>query len=112
MIDYDFGDVVLVPFPFTDQAGIKQRPAVVVSSKQYNLEQPDVVLMPITGRRDVSIYFGDVPVTAWKEAGLLKPSVIKPIFSSLEKRLVLKKLGCLAENDSKTLKETLQAILG
>lgn len=25
-----FGDVVLVPFPFTDQSGTKKRPAVVV----------------------------------------------------------------------------------
>lgn len=31
-----FGDVVLVPFPFTDQSGIKKRPAVVVSSQKYN----------------------------------------------------------------------------
>ena len=28
---FDFGDVVLVPFPFTDQSGTKKRPAVVVS---------------------------------------------------------------------------------
>jgi mRNA interferase MazF len=27
---FDFGDVVLVPFPFTDQSGTKKRPAVVV----------------------------------------------------------------------------------
>jgi mRNA interferase MazF len=30
---YDFGDVVLVPFPFTSQAASKQRPAVIVSSR-------------------------------------------------------------------------------
>jgi len=28
-----FGDVVLVPFPFTNQAASKQRPAVIVSSE-------------------------------------------------------------------------------
>ena len=33
---YAFGDVVLVPFPFTDQTGIKKRPAVVVSSRGIN----------------------------------------------------------------------------
>lgn len=27
-ISYSFGDVVLVPFPFTDQSGLKTRPAV------------------------------------------------------------------------------------
>lgn len=35
MTAYDFGDVLLVPFPFTDQTGVKQRPAVVVSSSRY-----------------------------------------------------------------------------
>ena len=32
MIGYSFGDVVLVPFPFTDQSGSKKRPAVVIST--------------------------------------------------------------------------------
>ena len=31
---YSFGTIVLVPFPFTDQSGIKRRPAVVVSSRR------------------------------------------------------------------------------
>jgi mRNA interferase MazF len=30
-VAYSFGDVVLVPFPFTDQSGTKKRPAVIVS---------------------------------------------------------------------------------
>ena len=32
---YSFGDVVLVPFPFTDQAGTKKRPAVIISNAAY-----------------------------------------------------------------------------
>ncbi len=32
MISFEFGDVVLVPFPFTDQSTTKKRPAIVVSS--------------------------------------------------------------------------------
>jgi mRNA interferase MazF len=31
-IGCSFGDVVLVPFPFTDQTAAKKRPAVVISS--------------------------------------------------------------------------------
>ncbi len=33
---FEFGDVVLVPFPFTSQTVSKKRPAVIVSSRVYN----------------------------------------------------------------------------
>ncbi|MEG4030635.1 MULTISPECIES: type II toxin-antitoxin system PemK/MazF family toxin [unclassified Microcoleus] len=38
MTSYNFGDVVLVPFPFTDQTTTKKSPAVVISSDVYNAE--------------------------------------------------------------------------
>ena len=45
-----FGDVVLVPFPFTDQSGIKKRPAVVLSSNNYNVSRRDLLIMAITSQ--------------------------------------------------------------
>jgi len=50
MIDYEFGDVALVPFPFTDRTAGKQRPAVIVCSGAYIHEHPDLVLMAVTSR--------------------------------------------------------------
>jgi mRNA interferase MazF len=50
MIDYEFSDVVLVAFPFTDQATAKKRPAVVVSSVACNRNRPDMIIMAVTGR--------------------------------------------------------------
>lgn len=43
MTAYEFGDVLLLPFPFTDQTGVKKHPAVVVSSKAYNQSHLDVI---------------------------------------------------------------------
>jgi mRNA interferase MazF len=45
-----FGDLVLVPFPFTDQTGIQKRSAIVVSSDAYQRQRPDVVLMAVTSQ--------------------------------------------------------------
>jgi len=42
---YSFGDLVLVPFPFTDQSATKRRPAVVVSSHAYHAERADLIIM-------------------------------------------------------------------
>lgn len=39
---YSFGDILLVPFPFTDQSDIKKRPAVVVSSRAYHRERSEI----------------------------------------------------------------------
>ena len=38
MTSSEFGDIILVPFPFTDQSTSKKRPAVVISSSSYNTE--------------------------------------------------------------------------
>jgi len=99
MIDYEFGDIVLVPFPFTDQCTTKKRPAVIVSSNAYNKKRPDIVIMAVTSQSHGSGYFGDVRIQDWQQAGLLKPSVIKPILTTVEKGLVIRKLGSIADSE-------------
>jgi mRNA interferase MazF len=44
------GDVVLVPFPFSDLSATKVRPAVIVSSALYHSAKPDLVLAALTLR--------------------------------------------------------------
>lgn len=41
---YRRGDIVPVPMDFTDRSGTKMRPAVVVSSDEYNNTCPDVLI--------------------------------------------------------------------
>lgn len=109
---YNFGDIVLVRFPFTDQAGHKQRPAVIVSSNAYQRNRPDVILLAITSQIRPTLGFGEALVTDWRGAGLLKPSVFKPILFTAEHSLLRKTLGTLITADQQTLREVLQRILG
>jgi mRNA interferase MazF len=109
---FDFGEVVLVPFPFTDQTASKQRPAVVVSSGAYNRERPDLVILALTSRVREPLGFGEAAVGGWREAGLPKPSVMKPVLATLEQGLVRKRLGRLAEADAATLRGLLGRIVG
>ena len=112
MTSYEFGDIVLAPFPFTDQTTSKQRPAAVVSSSAYNQDRPDLIIIAITSQVRPTSTLGEAHIVGWKAAGLLKPSVIKPVLATIEKTLILKKLGRLGERDQKTLQEILHDILG
>lgn len=97
MTSYDQGDVLLVPFPFTDQSGVKQRPAVVLSANAYNRSHPDLIMAPVTSQ--IKGGADEPEVVDWQAAGLLKPSVVKPILSSFEARLVRRQLGRLTHAD-------------
>ncbi|MFO1163234.1 MAG: type II toxin-antitoxin system PemK/MazF family toxin [Reyranellaceae bacterium] len=57
---FEFGDVVLVPFPFTSQAASKRQPAVVVSNRTYDTASPDVVVMAVTSQLRPSLGPGEV----------------------------------------------------
>ena len=110
--NYAFGDVVLVPFPFTSQAASKQRPAVIVSTRAYAVERPDVILMAATSQLRPTPTFGEVWLRQWQAAGLLKPSAIKPVLATLEQTMVIKRLGRLDPEDQQALSRAIGQIVG
>jgi mRNA interferase MazF len=107
---YSFGEVVLVPF--TDQTGIKKRPAVIVSSAEYQGQRRDLVIMAITSQIRPHPAFAEFTMTDWRKAGLLVPSAVKPVLTTIEKRLILKKLGQFQRADVQSLRASISAILG
>jgi mRNA interferase MazF len=107
-----FGDVVLVAFPFTSQTAAKRRPAVVVSNRACNLARPDVVVMAITSQLRRSAALGEVWLRGWEGAGLLKPSAIKPVIATLERGLVIRRLGTIATEDQAALRRAITEMLG
>ena len=107
-----FGDIVLVPFPFTDQTAAKKRPAIVVSSEAYHRDRRDVIVMAVTSQARPGSGIGESAVEDWKDAGLLKPSVVKPILATIDRNLILRRLGALGERDRTAVQRTLSTILG
>jgi len=112
MTDCSFGDVVLVPFPFTDQTTAKRRPAVVISSDGYHRQRPDLILMAVTSQQRPAASLGEASLLHWSEAGLLKPSLLKPVITTVQRELVIKKIGTLHAEDLAQLHAALAAILG
>ena len=90
MTRYEPGDVLLLVFPFTGEAGKKQRPAVVI----LDAGDADVVVARITTQPRST--HCDVAVAQWREAGLLAPSTIRlHKLATLDKSLVTPRLGRL-----------------
>ncbi len=112
MTGYEFGDIVLVPFPFTNQSVTKRRPAVVISSQAYHRSRPDLIIMAVTSQQPTALSVGEVAVQHWQQAGLLKPSVMKPVLTTIDPALVLKRLGRLSPADQAALRQVLTSILG
>ncbi|MEP6933429.1 MAG: type II toxin-antitoxin system PemK/MazF family toxin [Nitrospirota bacterium] len=110
MTGYEFGVLVLVPFPFTDQSAVKRRPAVVISSAAYHRARPDLLIMAVTSQQPSTLSVGEVQ--DWRGAGLLKPSVLKPVLTTIDPTLVLKRLGQLTPSDQTALRQALTTILG
>jgi mRNA interferase MazF len=109
---YSFGELILVPFPFTDQTGTKKRPAVVISSVAYNTARRDLIIMAVTSQLKSSGMFGEVLVVQWESAGLIRASAIKPVITTIEQTLVLRRLGGLAAEDQQALRNAIAAIVG
>lgn len=107
----EFGDVVLVPFPFTDQSTTKKRPAVVVSSAAYNARRPDIIVAAVSSRVRMPSSFGETSLEDWKGAGLLAPSVVKPVLATIEKGLILRRLGRLGSGDLAAREAALRDLL-
>lgn len=109
---FQFGDVVLVSFPFTDQVTTKQRPGVIVSSNIYHQTHRDLILMAITSQIRVNTSYGEVALQDWHSAGLLKSSTVKPVIATIEQTLVIKTLGKLSVRDQQALREAIHKIVG
>ncbi len=77
MTDYKPGDVILVPYPFAERAGGKKRPALVVSSLEYNQATGELVIAQITGRLSAALRPGDHRIESWREANLPRPALVR-----------------------------------
>ena len=107
---FEFGDVVLLPFPFSSNpSASKQRPAVIISNSTYNIGTSDVVLCGITSV--ISNTGFSIPISQQDmETGLMPArSLIKyGNVYTLNKGLIIKRIGRI---DKKKRNELVKALV-
>jgi mRNA-degrading endonuclease toxin of MazEF toxin-antitoxin module len=108
MMSCDSGEIVLVHYPFTDFSTLKQRPAVVLSPKDYADRFGDVIVMPLTSQPESNTALA---LSQWRSAGLIKPSWVKPIIGTLSIHLIRKRLGKLVDADVSCVRAALATMI-
>jgi mRNA interferase MazF len=105
-------DLVLLPYPFTDQEGTKVRPAVIISNDLFNNKSNDRIMIPLTTvikEEPYSIIINEKDLSSGK---LLKPSRIRAdkIFA-IDKNLVIMKIGAINNQTFDKIKLELSKII-
>jgi mRNA interferase MazF len=95
-------DIVLLPIPFTDLTSRKVRPAIVIGKHGI-----DLFLVPISSQLPQTAF----ALQDWRAAGLNVPCGVKAQIATIEEKLVLKRVGTLAQSDNQSLTEHLRAWL-
>ncbi len=112
MTSFSRGDVVLVPFPFAELDGRKQRPALVVSNDEYNRRDGAVIVAQITSKIHGQPRVGDQKLNEWEKAGLLAPSLVRAHLATLRDSLIVRNLGRLPASEMKAVEGKLAVVLG
>lgn len=88
------GDVIVLPFPFTDMSASKKRPAVILS----DIKGSDFIMLQITSKNVKDSYAIPLLESDFLSGSLQKDSNIRPnkIFT-LDKKLILYKIGHLTD---------------
>ncbi len=104
---YGRGDIVLVPFPFTDLSAARVRPAVVVSAP---VVADDLIVAMVTGQAQTGPT--DYALRDWTAAGLARPSWVRAKLATLHERLVQFSPGRLSRRDMSAVERRLKRALG
>ena len=113
------GDVVVVDFPYSDRTGSKRRPALVVQDDRWNYGLDDTILCVIsTSHRRMKaavptqLFIPFDPSTS-TATGLRADSVVQcETLLTLDRTLILKKIGTLDQQTMLQIDECLKAVLG
>jgi mRNA interferase MazF len=102
------GDVVVIPFPYTNLIQSKNRPALVIS----NIKGEDIILCQITSQPRVDKYTIRLTNADFVEGTLAVDSTIRPnLIFTIEKSLIKYIIGKLHRQKILEVEEKLVAII-
>lgn len=118
-MNYERGDIVILPFPFVIAAGIKRkaRPALVISDHSIQRRFSDLILAGITSQKIDNIlateYLIKEGTEIFKQSGLAKTSVVRCEYvMTVPEEIVTRKLGELTTETMNDIDKALKLSMG
>jgi len=101
------GDVVVIPFPYSDLSRSKKRPALVAAT----IDGDDVILCQITGEMRLDRYSVGVTGEDFIEGNLNFPSIIRPnrLFTA-DTSVIIRKIGAIKKDKMKEVEREIVGI--
>ncbi len=111
--NFEQGDLVVADLIFSEQTGVKRRPALVISNSKFNRESDDLILLKITSQGSKTKY--DVLLTSKDlEKGRLKTEsqimVDNPV--TAYKKIIETKIGKISNQKLKEVKQKIRELYG
>jgi len=105
-------EIVLLPYPFSDQEGVKVRPAIIISNNNFNKKSEDCIMLPLTSVIKEVSYSVLITQKDLESGNLLKPSRIRidKIFT-IRQDLIRMKIGIINNKSFEKIKSEIFNIL-
>ena len=106
------GDLLLVPFPFSDQSGRKVRPVIVLSNNEFNGHSEDIIVVGVTSNLSKDKYAIKLDDKDLEEGKLITSCMIKiENILRLDRHLIIKKIGKIKKEKLKEMISIFNSII-
>ena len=103
--NFEQGEIITAPIPFSNLIEVKLRPALIISPKKYNNKSDDIIILKITSKGkdypyDINLYADDI-----EDGELHAESVIQADFPVvIETQQIVKRIGKISKEKLKEVK--------
>ncbi len=105
-------DIVLTKFPFSDLAGSKVRPVLVLSNDRYNQRFSDLLVCAITSSPRPHEYATSLVAKDLEQGELKVESKVRAdTITSIEQEIVLKKIGRVKKEKYRQIVNLIQKLI-
>ena len=105
-------DLLLVPFPFSDQKGKKVRPVVVISNNEFNQNSEDILVAAVTSNISKDKYTSNLANKDLEEGKLYVDCCIKlENILKIDKEIIIRKIGKIKKEKLETIKNIILELI-